>query len=140
MFRVAPNKHRKLTVPCVCLEYGKPDPTPRMNYQLVPLAQVNDSPAIEELCAQLGRKQVTQSVAQAAAWKLANGLSWEQLANINRVESQFTGNERFFNHAQLQHAAKLVSSYRQPTTAAPEPSYSVNSRSTTSAGMRREGR
>jgi hypothetical protein len=119
MFRVEANKHRKLTVACVCLEYGKPDPTPRMKYELVPLAQVNDSPAIEQLCTKLGTQQVSQIVAQAAAWNVANGLSWEQLAQVNRVESQFTGNERFFTREQLLKAAELTDEYRQPAKSYP---------------------
>ncbi len=117
MFRIEGQKSRKLSVACVCLEYGKPDPTPRMKYQLVPLEQVNDSPAIQVLCAALGEKKVNQVVAQAAAWNIANGLSWQQLTKINRVESQFTGNERFFTRDQLVQASQVADQCRQLTEA-----------------------
>ena len=107
MFRVEPDKTHKLKVPCVCLEHGKTDPNPRMKYKLVPIEQVNDDPKVIQLCAMLGAGQVPQNTAQAAAWHLANGLSWEELMVKNRVESKYTGNVRFFNLVELQNAFQL---------------------------------
>ncbi|MBX3422161.1 MAG: hypothetical protein KF752_11460 [Pirellulaceae bacterium] len=108
MFRVAPDKPTKLSVPCVCLEHGKTDPNPRMKYKIVPIEQINGDPRVAELCALLGQGHVPQNTAQAATWHMANGLSWEQLANKNRIESQYTGNVRFFSPAELQAAYLLA--------------------------------
>lgn len=107
MMRVAPNKPTKLTVPCVCLEHGKPDPNPRMKYQIVPLEYVNSDPRVAELCSLLGQGRIPQNTAQAAAWHFTDGLTWEELSQKNRVESRYTGNVRFFTPGELQAAFQL---------------------------------
>jgi hypothetical protein len=109
MFRVEPDKTHKIKVPCVCLEHGKPDPNPRMKYKIVPIEQVNADPRVVQLCGLLGSGRVPQNTAQAAAWHLANGLSWEELMIKNRMESKYTGNIRFFNSMELQNAFQLSS-------------------------------
>lgn len=109
LFRIQAGKTRRLSVNCVCLEFGKPDPSPRMKYQMVRLEELNDAPEIRELCEQLGDQTTSQTVAQAAAWNLANGLSWEELRQLNKVESQFTGNVPRFSKQELAAATKLVS-------------------------------
>jgi len=81
-FNVAPEKVGKLTLPGVCLEHGKPDPSPRHKYQVKPIGSVTDKPEVIELCAMLGRGEIGQRAAQLAAWYLNNGLSWEKLANM----------------------------------------------------------
>ncbi len=108
LFRVEPGRPTKISVQTVCLEHGKTDPNPRMKYQLVPLASTNSRPEIEVLCQQLAAGEVSQNVAQAAAWHLANGLSWEQLAQQNRRESNYTGNERYFSSEELQQSLKFT--------------------------------
>ena len=119
-FRVAPDKTKKLSVRTVCLEHGKDDPNPRMKYTLVPLEQLTTAPEIQELCVQLGEGAIAQSVAQAAAWHLANGLSWDELAAKNRVESIYTGHTKYFSSAELQ-AAWLVSRHCLGTAVAYQP-------------------
>jgi hypothetical protein len=123
MFRVAPDKPTKLTVPCVCLEHGKKDPNPHMEYKIVPIEQVNADPKVAELCSLLGQRKLAQNTAQAAAWHMANGLSWDQLAHKNRVESKYTGNIRYFNPAELQNAfqvSQLITRfYKENETVAP---------------------
>jgi hypothetical protein len=119
-FRVAPDKTKKLSVRTVCLEHGKDDPNPRMKYTLVPLEQLTTAPEIQELCVQLGEGAIAQSVAQAAAWHLANGLSWDELAAKNRVESIYTGNTKYFSSEELQ-AAWLVSRHCLGTAVAYQP-------------------
>ena len=107
-FRVDVDRPAKLQVTTVCLEHGKPTPNPRMKYTLVPIEQFNADPRIAELCKMLSQGEVSQNVAQAAAWNMANGLSWKQLAKLNRRESQYTGNEKFFTSAELQDAARIT--------------------------------
>jgi hypothetical protein len=108
MFRLTPAQSRKLSVPCVCLEYGKPDPTPRMQYQIVPLDHLCAKPEVKELCVQLANGKVEQPTAQAAAWHLANGLSWEALQKLKQHESPLTGNIPRFTPRQLKTATELV--------------------------------
>jgi hypothetical protein len=108
-FNVAPAKTGKIKVPCLCLEHGKPDPTPRMKYKIVPIETFTKNAKVIEIVKMLGRGEVPQNAAQAAAWNLANGLSWSKLAAKNRIESRFTGNVRFFNSRELAIAMRITS-------------------------------
>jgi hypothetical protein len=107
LFRIEPDRPSKLSVQTVCLEYGKTEPNPRMNYRLVPLAVVSSDLDIEVLCKQLASGSIHQNVAQAVAWNIANGLSWEELSKKNRRESNYTGNEKYFSEEELSQAVKL---------------------------------
>lgn len=107
-FRVEPGKSRKIQADMVCLEYGKQDPNPRLRYAIVPLHKVTSDPAVEQLCKQLAEGRLSQNVAQAIAWHQANGLSWEQLAKLNRSESHLTGNQPYFSGRELNAAMRLI--------------------------------
>ena len=69
MMRIETDNPRKMTVATICLNHGKADPNPRMKYKVVRLAEVNDSPVIEEFCKALAAGRVNQNTAQAAAWR-----------------------------------------------------------------------
>jgi hypothetical protein len=112
--RIAPRKTRKLTATTVCLEHGKPDPHPRIAYRMIPIEKFTDNSKVVELCRQLGRGLVRQQTAQAIAWNLANGLSWEKLANINRIESRYLGNIKFFQRKELARAKQWVEKLSDP--------------------------
>lgn len=108
LFRVESGRPAKLQVEMVCLEHGKPDPNPRMKYTIVPLEQFNSDPKVTELCKLLAAGKVHQNVAQAAAWNIANGVSWDALAKKNRRESYYTGNEKYFTHEEIRDAVELT--------------------------------
>jgi hypothetical protein len=84
----------------VCLEHGKKDPRPAIPYQVRPLSEVTTKPGIRELLKSLGEEKIDQRAAQAAAWHLANGLSWEELA-AKRIEHLGRFSEPYFSFAQL---------------------------------------
>ena len=113
MMRIDADVPRKMTVATVCLNHGKADPNPRIKYKLVRLAEVNDSPVIEEFCKALAAGKVSQNTAQAAAWHVANGLSWQELVHKPRVISQYTGVEMFFTGFEVQAAMRLTASATQ---------------------------
>ena len=104
-----------LQVEMVCLEHGKPDPNPRMKYTIVPLEQFNADPKVNELCKLLADGKVKQNVAQAAAWNIANGVSWHSLAKKYRRESQYTGNEKYFTQDELRAAINVTGHCRAAT-------------------------
>ncbi|MEQ1830819.1 MAG: hypothetical protein ABL921_33015, partial [Pirellula sp.] len=108
MMRVIPDRPQKMTVATVCLEHGKADPNPRMKYKVVRLSEVNDSPVVEELCKALGTGKVNQHTAQAAAWHVANGLTWSELLRKPKVISQYTGVELYFSQYEVQAAMRLT--------------------------------
>ncbi len=108
MMRVDTDKPQKMTVPTLCLNHGKADPNPRMKYKVVRLSEVNDSPVIEELCKAVASGKVSQNTAQAAAWHVANGLTWEELVRKPRVISEYTGVEMFFSKFEVEAAIRLT--------------------------------
>ena len=108
MFRVEVDRPGKLQVEMVCLEHGKPDPNPRMKYTIVPLERLNADPKVTELCKLLAEGNVKQNIAQAAAWHIANGMTWDALAKKNRRESQYTGNEKYFTRDELRAAVNVT--------------------------------
>jgi hypothetical protein len=121
MFTVKPGRVHKVALDTVCLEHGKPDPNPRMKYAIVPLEQVTKDPAVSLLCQALGKGQVAQNTAQAAAWNLMDGLAWEELAKKNRVESRYTGNIPFFTQLELRAAMAVVAEARRLAAEEPTP-------------------
>ncbi|MBN2022252.1 MAG: hypothetical protein JW809_05615 [Pirellulales bacterium] len=74
-----PEKTLELKLSTVCLEHGKPDPTPSVRYELCPVEKATKAPGVAELLGLMGRSDVSRTVAQAAAWHLANGKTWDEL-------------------------------------------------------------
>lgn len=66
----------------VCLEHGRPTPSPRMEYRIAPVERVTSDPRLKELLVRIGRNEVRQKPAQAIAWHLANGKSETELASL----------------------------------------------------------
>jgi hypothetical protein len=109
-FNVEPEKVGRIKVDTMCLEHGKDDPSPRMKYEIRPLETLTSDPRVAELCKMLARGEVPQNAAQAAAWHLANGLSWQELALKDRYRSQFTGqSQKFFSRIELELAMRITS-------------------------------
>ncbi len=81
MFNVPAQKVGKLPVRCVCLEHGKKEPRPAIQYKLIPVEQYSSDPRLKHLLSMVHPKSpFPQKVAQAAAWHIANRMSWQQLA------------------------------------------------------------
>ena len=110
IMRIAPGKIHKLKAKTVCLEHGKPDPKPRVAYRMIPLETFTTDPIITAVCQQLGTGQIPQSVAQAIVWHHGNGLPWTQLANLDRVQSLYRGNIKFFSPEELGSAKSFYAS------------------------------
>lgn len=89
IFNIPAGRAIKIKADCVCLEFGKPEPDTRMKYELKPLAEVCDKPELVAVLQSLGKEQIDQRVAQAAAWHLTNDLGWDKLASL--VERQVGG-------------------------------------------------
>jgi hypothetical protein len=81
MMNIPPEKVGTLTaVPTVCLDFGKGEPRAAVPYALKPLEDYTTQPGVREVCEELGKGQVKPRVAQACAWHLNDGLSWEKLS------------------------------------------------------------
>ena len=103
-FSVPPEKTKVMRITTVCLEHGKKEPSSRMAYKLVALETFSTDPKLQSLLEALGRGELSQKVAQAATWHVANGLTWEALSakKIDRLgrpdDAWFTPNELMMAH------------------------------------------
>ncbi len=113
VFNIPPGRTGKVSVKTFCLEHGKPDPRPSVDYVIRPLEALSKDPAVRELCLMLANDEIAQPVAQAAGWNIANGLSWEFLLHKNRVQLSTGYFERYFTPAQLQVAYRVVQVAKQ---------------------------
>jgi hypothetical protein len=106
-FSIPPEKVVRLPFNSVCLEHGKPTPRPRMEYVIRPVDEFSQDPLLRELLVMVSTGRVSQKAGQAAAWHLANGKSWRELAAIadNRVGRPDTPH---FSYADLQLAQDLL--------------------------------
>jgi hypothetical protein len=106
-FNVPPEKVGKLTVACVCLEHGKAEPRPAIPYELKPLEQYSSDPQLKAVLKLLGQGKINQRVAQAAAWHLANHMSWEELIS-KKLERIAGPDEPYFHPDEIEAAMRLV--------------------------------
>jgi len=108
IFNIPPGRVGKVNVATFCLEHGKTDPRPQMTYKIQPLKDLNDDPRVEKICRLLANGQIDQHVAQASAWNVANGLTWEYMLTKNRVERMDGSFERYFLPDHLRAAQQVV--------------------------------
>ena len=108
VFSIPPGRTGKISVKTICLEHGKADPQARIDYVVKPISVLSNDAKVLEVCQMLANDEITQPVAQAAGWNIANNLSWEAMLTKNRVELSTGYYERFFNRGQLELAYKVV--------------------------------
>lgn len=107
-FRLPAGKTRTFRVNTVCLEHGKPEPSSRRPYRIVALDSFSADPRLAAILSGLGNGQVSQKVAQAAAWNVSSGLSWERLAAEKIDHAGGDPDEPFFATAELLVARRAV--------------------------------
>lgn len=117
-FNVPPEKVGQIRVACVCLEHGKPDPRPAIPYEIRPVSALSSDAKVAELLKMLGRGEIPQPAAQAAAWHLANDLSWEELA-AKRVHRANGASYPYFAPDVLQAAYTIAAAADQRAKDAP---------------------
>ncbi len=82
-FSIPPEKTVQLDFRSVCLNHGRPNPTAGMKYRLTKVESYTTDPVLQQLLEDYSPR-TNKDVQQAAAWHLANGLSWKQLANLTQ--------------------------------------------------------
>lgn len=127
MFNIPPEKVVQVKATIVCLDHGKPDPNPRIPYELKPIEAYAKKPEVNEVLKMLAAGQISQRVAQIAAWHFQNGLSFEELARME-IRSAIGLRRPYFSPAELQAAVRVVSeanrlvmNSQQPRDALPSP-------------------
>lgn len=112
-FSIPPEKIVRLPVTSVCLEHGKPHPSPRMEYLLFPVSHVSKDPVLTEVLNLVSTGKINQKAAQAAAWHLANKKSWQELARMVVKQAPPNPDVPMFNIVELQGAQRLVAAAKQ---------------------------
>jgi hypothetical protein len=112
-FSIPPGKVVRLAVTSVCLEYGKPEPSVRMEYKIFPVEHFSKDPILKELLNLVASGRINRNVAQAAAWNIANGKSWRELAAMKFRTAGNRPDTPHFSHAQLAYAQNLVAAAKQ---------------------------
>lgn len=107
VFTVPPRKRSVVRVATVCLEHGKPEPAPRHRYRLDRAEAFSHDTTLAALLESFGRGEMSQKTAQAAAWHLANGLSWERLA-AETIDHLVEEDEPYFTQEELTAARQAV--------------------------------
>jgi hypothetical protein len=109
VFVVLPSKSRVVRIPTVCLDHGKRVPHSKIPYRMVAFAEVSADPRVADLLQALSRGMLTQNVAQAVAWHLSSGRSWDQLAaEVIEITGSSVPDRPVFNAAELAMARRFV--------------------------------
>lgn len=107
MMNIAPDKVQQFKVPTVCLEHGKPEPRPHTAYEIKPIEEYTSNTEVKELLTLFGKNGLSQRATQAAAWHLANNMSWEELAN-KRIEHLDGSSEIWFSPQELSAGTQIA--------------------------------
>ena len=106
-FTIPPEKTVQLQMSSVCIDHGKPAPIPRMSYLLRRLDQHTANRALVKLIENADRQKTDRLALQAAAWHLANRMSWDDLTR-KTVTVGAGVQRRLFAPAHLEAARALV--------------------------------
>lgn len=131
-FNVEPEKAKKVKLAIMCLEHGKKDPNLKIKYEIVPIESFTSKPNVIEICKMLGRGEVDQASAQAAAWHYTDGLSWQELAYKVGAKHLDGRIEPFFTAQQIEMGMKIAHMAGQRAEKGTPASESQNTSSTDS--------
>lgn len=107
-FNLAPGQTAQLRLSAVCLDYGKPDPRPQFAYEVRPIGEVASRPEMHEICRMLGRGEIPQKVAQAAAWHLEGEMDWDAVKAVKYTLAMGRLKVPYFTARELADAKKAV--------------------------------
>ena len=110
MFNIPAGMKARVKVNTVCLEHGKRDPNPKIPYTIIPIEKFTKKAEVIETCRLLANGQISQQVAQAAAWHYTDDMSFPALADKNRIVFRNGYTEKFFSYNQVL-AAQQVAGY-----------------------------
>ena len=79
-FSIPAEKVVSIPMNSVCLEHGKAEPNSSSKYTIIPVSKVSKDRVLYQLLARVGTGKVDPQAAQAAAWHLANKMSFEELS------------------------------------------------------------
>jgi hypothetical protein len=107
-FNLAPEATGKLKATTVCLEHGKDDPNPHIPYEIRPVSAFTSDARVQQILTMLGKGELDQQAAQAAAWHFTDNMSWNELAAKKRHHLGGRPDEPYFSPGQLQMAMQIA--------------------------------
>lgn len=119
-FSIPAEKVVSIPMNSVCLEHGKPEPTSNSKYTIIPVARFSKDPVLYQLLTRVGSGKVDPQAAQAAAWNLANKMSFQELAS--KMEEPLGGQAPYpyFTQEQIIGAQNLVAQAKELVAEAKE--------------------
>jgi hypothetical protein len=108
-FSVPPDRIVRVAYRSVCLEHGKPDPSPRMKYQIAKVEEFSEDPVLKEVLTQVASGRLEAQSAQAAAWHITDKMSWTQLAAKSIPHLGGRAPTPYFSAEQLHRAQQIFS-------------------------------
>jgi hypothetical protein len=138
-FNVAAEKVAKLKIDTVCLEHGKKEPNAHVPYEVRPLEEVTTDANVQELCKMVSAGKIDQRAAQAAAWHLANHMSWEQLMD-KKIHHLLGGDEIYFTQAEIRDAMQLTDRAMKAADARQQPVASASTSKSSGTSTASSGR
>jgi len=110
-FSIPPDKTVQLGLSSVCLNHGRPNPNSGMKYRLVRVESHTSDTVLQQLLEDYSPR-TNKDARQAAAWHLANGFSWKQLANLTEQPIPSVA-VPLFTKSQISAARELVEQARR---------------------------
>lgn len=105
-FSIPPERTVRVPYVSACLNHGKPDPSARLEYKLVPVEEYTKDEVLAELIRMVGTGRVNQHSAQAAIWTRTDNMTWQELAakNVRGILSV----EYYFNTQNIREGQLLM--------------------------------
>lgn len=108
-FSIPAGKRVSIPLTSVCLEHGKPEPGQTSDYVLLPVDHYSTDPVLPALLSLVASGRGSAEAAQAAAWHVSNGMTWDDLKAKRRMHLT-SGSSPYFTEAQLAEAKRIVES------------------------------
>jgi hypothetical protein len=106
-FSVPPERIARIEYSSVCLQHGAPEPRGGNTYQLVRVEQFSKDPRLAGVLRRVGRPGQDAEALQAAAWHVANGMTWDELSGKRRRHLN-AASEPYFARSDVEIAREIV--------------------------------
>ena len=107
-FNIAPEKIERVDVPLVCLDHGLKDPSSSKQYEIRPIEDVVDSPALIEVVKAYANGDLPHGATQAAVWHMNSEVSWIDLSNKLTGTKRNVVRDYYFSKAEIRGAMAIV--------------------------------
>lgn len=121
IFSIPAEKIASIPMKSVCLEHGKPEPSPKSKYTLVPVERFSTDPLLRELLTYVNDPRVNPQAAQAAAWHLTNKMTFAQLAAEQNRSLISPNGQPLFTAQDLFQAQSLLAAAKEKAEKNPSP-------------------